>query len=239
MWGALTAHVHEAEEVDGQRSLFIKVPRFLQQYAHAAELRAAVAAIEFPAERKKMFGHDVPRDQRWFAQNGKPYTFSGSTHHSEKWPAELAALAKELTSFANEHLAERRARTPSLKPADFASAHANRYRSGADSVSAHSDKELCLGINPTIASISIGGTRTMHANRKTEKVFAADRKYHRLPESVKATFKAPKLSFELADGDLLLFAGASQVFWQHWIDKEPEPIAARTNLTFRPHHSEA
>lgn len=43
---------------------------------------------------------------------------------------------------------------------------ANLYRDGHDSVAWHSDDELCLGPEPTIASLSFGDTRNFELRKK-------------------------------------------------------------------------
>ena len=47
----------------------------------------------------------------------------------------------------------------------FNSMLANLYRDGHDSVAWHSDDELCLGPEPTIASLSFGDTRNFDYER--------------------------------------------------------------------------
>jgi alkylated DNA repair dioxygenase AlkB len=88
----------------------------------------------------------------------------------------------------------------------------NYYRDGADSMGMHSDDEAELGPRPAIASLSYGATRTFFLRHKRSK---------------------RTLKFDLADGNLLLMAGALQQNWLHGINKTVKPIGPRLNLTFR------
>jgi len=88
----------------------------------------------------------------------------------------------------------------------------NHYRDGADSMGMHSDDEPELGPQPVIASLSYGATRSFILRHKRSK------------RSVK---------FDLADGNLLLMAGALQRHWMHGINKTAKPTGPRLNLTFR------
>jgi alkylated DNA repair dioxygenase AlkB len=88
----------------------------------------------------------------------------------------------------------------------------NYYRDGADSMGMHSDDEPELGPQPAIASLSYGAARSFILRHKRSK-------------------RTVKL--ELADGNLLLMAGALQHNWLHGINKTAKPVGARLNLTFR------
>lgn len=94
----------------------------------------------------------------------------------------------------------------------FNSALLNRYRDGQDSMGWHADDEKELGTNPVIASVSLGAVRRFRlkhlATRET-------------------------LHFDLADGSLLVMAGATQHHWHHAIAKTKQPVGERINLTFR------
>jgi alkylated DNA repair dioxygenase AlkB len=69
-----------------------------------------------------------------------------------------------------------------------------------------------LGVNPAIASISLGAVRQFILKHKTAK---------------------EKLAFRLAHGSLLLMGGTSQHHWLHGLPKTEEPVGERINLTFR------
>lgn len=90
---------------------------------------------------------------------------------------------------------------------------ANLYRDGQDSVGYHADNERILGINPAIASYSLGETRRFllkHNRNKTQKV-----------------------ACELQHNSLILMHGDLQHHWQHSITKTKRAVSPRINLTFR------
>ncbi|MGJ7915140.1 alpha-ketoglutarate-dependent dioxygenase AlkB family protein [Massilia sp. LXY-6] len=88
----------------------------------------------------------------------------------------------------------------------------NYYRDGADSMGMHSDDEPELGPHPAIASLSYGAARAFILRHKRT---------------------GRTLKFDLADGNLLLMAGALQQNWLHGINKTVKPVGPRLNLTFR------
>jgi alkylated DNA repair dioxygenase AlkB len=88
----------------------------------------------------------------------------------------------------------------------------NYYRDGADSMGMHSDDEPELGPHPAIASLSYGATRSFVLRHKRT---------------------GRTLKFDLAEGNVLLMAGALQKNWLHGINKTAKPTGPRLNLTFR------
>lgn len=96
----------------------------------------------------------------------------------------------------------------------FNSVLLNYYRNQNDRMGFHSDDERELGPAPSIASVSLGATRTFvlkHKNRTDLK----------------------PIRIELPTGSLLLMRGTTQKNWKHGIDKQAKPCGPRVNLTFR------
>jgi alkylated DNA repair dioxygenase AlkB len=90
----------------------------------------------------------------------------------------------------------------------------NLYMYETDHINYHSDREL--GTNPTIASISLGGTRDFVMRR------IADHN--------------DKKKFALAHGDLLVMKGTTQSTWHHAVPKRSgasKLYHPRINFTFR------
>lgn len=88
----------------------------------------------------------------------------------------------------------------------------NLYRDGADSVSWHSDDDFDHGGHPAVASLSLGATRRFRvAHKRSRQSFGID----------------------LADGDLLLMEGRSQLDYRHALPKSTAVVGPRINLTFR------
>jgi len=88
----------------------------------------------------------------------------------------------------------------------------NWYQHGEHHMGWHSDDEPELGRNPAVLSLSLGQTRRF------------DLKHRTLPL---------QCSLELADGDLLVMAGACQHHWLHRVPKQSKAQEGRFNLTFR------
>jgi alkylated DNA repair dioxygenase AlkB len=89
----------------------------------------------------------------------------------------------------------------------------NLYRDGRDGMGWHADDEPELGHEPVIASVSLGATRRFKLR-------------HRGSRSAAGTL-------DLAHGDLLLMAGATQHHYLHAVPKTARPAGVRVNLTFR------
>jgi len=158
----------------------------------------AVLTTSIPWEQKtiRMYGRETatPRLTAWFGD--ATYSYSGTENVPHAWLPELEAL---------------RARLEIAADAQFNSCLANVYRDGADSVSWHSDDEPELGVNPVIASISLGDTRDFKLRHQTSREVA---------------------TIALAHGDLLVMRGESQTGYRHSVPKRAH-AATRINLTFR------
>lgn len=139
--------------------------------------------------------HPEPRLTAWYGDH--PYTYSGIKRDPLPWTMRLIAL-KSLVEVVADH--------------EFNSCLLNFYRDGRDSIGFHSDDEPELGPEPTIASLSLGGTRTFILRHKAR--------------------AHSDMKLDLGDGDLLVMRGPTQQHWKHGINKvaHAEP---RINLTFR------
>ena len=90
------------------------------------------------------------------------YSYSGILHE----PAPFPAIVQRL-----------RERAEALSGTSFNAVLANFYRDGRDSVGWHSDSEAGLGDCPTIASLSLGGTRRFQfRHRKTKETITLELK---------------------------------------------------------------
>jgi alkylated DNA repair dioxygenase AlkB len=162
--------------------------------------QALAQTIFWSQETITLFGkqHLVPRLVAWYGDRGKVYTYSGITHQPHAWTDTLLAI---------------KARVEAVSQTSFNSVLLNLYRNGQDSMGWHSDDEPELGPNPTIASVSLGGTRRFQLR-------------HRYRKELRTVI-------DLTDGSLLLMKGPTQHFWQHQIPKTRQVVEPRINLTFR------
>ena len=139
----------------------------------------------------------IPRLNAWYGDDNTDYGYSGIQLDSQRWTKELYVLKDQVQEFTGER---------------FNSVLLNWYRDGSDSVAWHSDDEKELGLNPVIASLSLGQTRQFSLRHKTNK-------------------SLPTTSIDLAGGSLLLMKGETQHNWEHCIAKTKKPVKA-THMSF-------
>lgn len=174
-------------------------PRFLALPEQAALYERLTASLAWAQEELVIAGRPVrvPRLVAWYGEPEAHYRYSGAEHPPLPWTAELAALRARLEQATGQR---------------YNSVLANWYRDGQDSMGWHADKEPELGMNPAIASLSLGAKRRfLLEHNKTSQ----------------------RLELDLGEGDLLLMAGATQHHWRHALPKTRKPCGPRINLTFR------
>ncbi len=163
-------------------------------------LRIFKTTILWQQDSIKVFGkvHAQPRLTALYGDNDKPYTYSNITMQPRNFTSELKSIKQQI-----EELCE----------IEFTSCLLNLYRDGKDGNGWHADDEKELGINPIIASVSLGQERYFHLKHKN----------------------TPELKHKilLEHGSLLLMKGETQHNWLHQIPKTARPIGERINLTFR------
>jgi alkylated DNA repair dioxygenase AlkB len=138
-----------------------------------------------------------PRLSAWYGDLG--YSYSG--------------IRLEPLPFTDT-LLDIRARVQDLVEQPFNSVLLNYYRNQDDRMGMHSDDESELGVQPVIASLSLGETRNMMLRHKSRK----DLKTIKLP---------------LPSASLLVMRGDTQQFWRHGINAAKPVCGPRINLTFR------
>lgn len=139
----------------------------------------------------------LPRLTAWQGEPDAVYVYSGIRNVPSPWTAAVAEL---------------RAAVEATSGAPFNSVLLNRYRSGADSMGWHADREPELGKEPVIASVSLGATRRFDLQHNKTHVVQ---------------------SYPLKGGSLLVMRGRTQAEWRHRVPKEPKVQGERVNLTFR------
>ncbi|MEN8788796.1 MAG: alpha-ketoglutarate-dependent dioxygenase AlkB [Flavobacteriaceae bacterium] len=139
-----------------------------------------------------------PRLTALYGNNGKSYSYSNIVMDPHPFDIKLQELKRKLDE---------------LTQLKFTSCLMNLYRNGSDSNGWHADDEKELGLNPVIASVSLGEARMFHLKHKKRKEL--------------------KKSLLLEHGSLLLMRGATQHCWLHQIPKSKKIMNPRINLTFR------
>jgi alkylated DNA repair dioxygenase AlkB len=157
--------------------------------------------ISWKQEEVRFYGktYPVPRKTAWYGYEGFNYSYSGITCFPEVWTKELLEIKSQIEQFIPEE--------------DFTSVLLNLYNNGNDKMGWHADNEKELGINPTIASVSLGETRRFDIKNKNNSEL--------------------QYKFELTSGSLLIMRGALQHHWIHQIPAQKKVKNARINLTFR------
>ena len=140
----------------------------------------------------------LPRLTAWHGNPGAAYTYSGIPNDPVPWTPALLDVKRLVEPVCG---------------VVFNGVLLNRYRTGRDSVSWHSDDEPEFGDDPVIASVSLGGARTFQLRHKTRPGLRA--------------------AVGLTHGSLLVMRGGTQPHWVHRVPKTAKPVAERINLTFR------
>jgi alkylated DNA repair dioxygenase AlkB len=157
--------------------------------------------LQWQQNQIKMVGKTllVPRLEFIYGDEGCEYLYSKSV------------LLKPLPWTSS--LAELRDRISAATGYKFNIVIGNQYRSGQDSIGWHADNEQSMGLNPAIASVSLG----------------AERKFQIKPIKGKPT------DFWLEHGSLLVMHPGCQSTHLHQVPKTKKLVGTRINLTFRPH----
>lgn len=157
-------------------------------------------SVPWQQDKIKVYGkeHDQPRLTALFGNDGKPYSYSNITMHPHPWNLLLLKIKSMVETVA---------------ATQFTSVLLNYYRDGKDSNGWHADNEKELGVNPVIASVSLGAARVFQLRHNENQDL--------------------KQSILLQHGSLLLMKGPTQHHWKHQIPKTAKPVSGRINLTFR------
>jgi len=140
----------------------------------------------------------IPRLQAWYGDPESNYSYSGIELIPIFWTPSLREVRTVIEKVSGQQ---------------FNSVLLNYYRHGQDSMGWHSDDETELGLNPVIASYSLGGTRRFLLRKKSD--------------------KSQKVELLLENDTLLIMTGSCQHDWSHSLPKTRKQVAPRINLTFR------
>lgn len=156
--------------------------------------------IAWETHRIRMFGRmvDSPRLSCWIGDAGAGYVYSGTRFEPRPWTPMLLELRQRIEQACGK---------------GFNSVLANLYRDGRDGMGWHSDDEPELGVQPVIASLSLGATRRFSFKHRRE--------------------DGQALVLQLNAGSLLLMRGDTQRNYRHALPKTVKAVGERINLTFR------
>jgi alkylated DNA repair dioxygenase AlkB len=176
------------------------VPGWVEASQGIAYLEVMMTQLPWESHTIRLFGkdHPEPRLSCWMGEPWASYRYSGKVRTPKPWTPEVTELRDRLNlQFGVQMNA----------------ALANLYRTGQDGMGWHSDDEFELGIDPVIASVSLGQARRFCLRNKVDR----RRKYE----------------LTLSHGDLLIMGGRVQRDWQHGLPKTTRRCDARVNLTYR------
>jgi alkylated DNA repair dioxygenase AlkB len=137
------------------------------------------------------------RKAAWYGDSNYLYTYSNSTKQALPWTEELSWLRQIIKE---------------LIGTKFNSCLLNLYHNGNEGMGWHSDDEKSLGMNNTIASLSLGAERKFLFKHKQTKQI---------------------VSLVLEHGSLLVMKDATQSNWLHSLPKSKDVNDSRISLTFR------
>jgi len=182
---------------DGTVEIF---PSFFKKSECDIILPVLIKETQWQQDSMKFYGKKVnlPRLTAWYGETMKKYSYSGIDMNAYPWTEVLLFIKNRIEKQSG------------LK---FTSVLLNYYRNGNDSVSWHRDNEKVLRINPVIASVSFGATRTFKFRHVDD---------HSLVRAV-----------ELTNGMYILMKGETQHKWEHSIPKTSKVAEPRVSLTFR------
>ena len=119
-------------------------------------MRKLTQSVLWRREKIKMWGKEIVTKKRiaWYADDGKSYTYSGSTFFPSQWNNVLLQLKERVENYSE------------IK---FNSVLLNEYPNGEVGMGWHSDDEKELGTDPIIASLSFGANRDFIFKHKTDR----------------------------------------------------------------------
>jgi alkylated DNA repair dioxygenase AlkB len=176
---------------------------YLPAWIEATEADRLLAALrdELAWEHREivLFGRRVlqPRLIAWAGSLG--YRYSGQTLEPRAPTPTTAALMARVV----EHT-----RVP------FNHVLVNRYRDGTDSIGLHADDEPELGLDPIVATMSLGATRRFVLKPRLAR-------------------GGPGRSLDVDHGSLLVMGGTCQRHYVHGVPRQSNVAGERISLTFR------
>lgn len=182
----------------------VYLPRFLAGRS-AASLSALVSELSLRPDALVIAGSPIltRRLHDFRSDPGASYHYSGAEHRGLPWTPLLSWIRTEIQGVFGS---------------PFNSCLCNYYPDGKVAMGWHADNERELGPSPNIASASFGSTRLF---RFRKRAFWREAKGYQTWD------------YGLADGDLLLMRGRTQLYFEHELPARPKVDSPRLNLTFR------
>ncbi len=180
---------------------YLYIPDFLNKF-EASSLFQSCKLLNWQQYKTRKLGFSVPnpRLECLIGSKNANYEYNGIKLFAEPWTDELYDIASRIV----EHTGYK-----------FQYCIGNMYRDGDDSIGWHADNDSSMGLNPAIASLSLGQMRLFQ---------------------IKSNQKEAKIQqIWLEHGSLLIMHPGMQSTHVHRIPKVTKGwCGERINLTFRP-----
>jgi alkylated DNA repair dioxygenase AlkB len=160
--------------------------------------------LEFSSQTFTIMDKKIETKRKMSYHSEHSYSYNREVHHGKPWTHTLKTLQlliMKTTGF------------------EFNAVLCNFYENGEAGMGWHADKEKELGLNPTIASISFGETRTFAFRHRRDIISEKN------PKTIS--------EYNLNSGDLLIMKGNTQDYFEHSLLKNKAAKSPRLNLTFR------
>ncbi len=212
-------------EIDGNQSVFIRVPNFLTHN----EIEQYRTHLKATSEWKfgELHGRPINRAQRWYHDDGKYFSnlWKGQdfdrwkSNQSEQWLIDLREKVQQKVNIVCQDI---------CSIPQFNSVLVNYYRNGTDTIKHHRDDETIFGDNPTIAMLTFGQVRPLQFRR----IIYNPNDLRKIENNLDET--ELNKTFEIQEGELFIMAGAVQKYYSHGIEKD-STINGRYSVTIREH----
>ena len=175
------------------------IPHFIHSSESKKLFEQLATEISWQSDTLTIFGKNIitKRKVAWYGDDAYEYIYSNNNKIAKPWTTSLKQIKHQLEHQIGE---------------TFNSCLLNYYHDGTEGMGWHSDDEVMMKRNATIASISLGAERTFIFRHKQTK---------------------EQHAIELQNGSLLLMKGATQKFWKHQLPIRKRIKSPRINLTFR------
>ncbi len=171
----------------------------LDQNEAAHFYKSLLEKVEWSHDKSLVYGKEIVTKRKiaWYGSKEFAYTYSGYTRVAMPWIEELLALKQLVELYTNSM---------------YNSCLLNLYHNGEEGMSWHSDDEIDLIKEGSIACLSLGAQRRLDFKHKQT---------------------GEKKQFELPNGSLIEMEGETQKNWLHCLAITKKVTTPRISLTFR------
>ncbi len=189
---------HIVEELNDTPSVFCYIPNFLKSNDEKDLYEYLENTNDFIPSYK--YTHGISRLQKWYQVDKKYFCPLWKVKYPQWISFEIDETVENLIGKMQNFID--RINIPEISIPRINSCLINKYPAGENFIAPHRDSSISFGLEPTIIGLSIGQTRNI--------------KFERLEKDKKHM----NFSFELESNSIFIMGGASQLHYNHSIDKE-------------------